>query len=159
MTRVVLVPPVLAFLPEYAGLEDPVADVRAAALKAVSWLGADVTVIGDAQAQRVGEYLLDASTRTGSERSVLVLGNGSARRTDASPGPYDERAVGWDDAVRTWLLEGGPAPAWELAEELWASAEGLRELDGLGRRTVAAVDYDDAPDGVQYWVVRWTCDD
>lgn len=152
-------PPVLAFLPEYAGLEDPVADVRAAALAAVSWLGSDVTVLGDAQAQRVGAYLLGASTRTGSEPSVLVLGNGSARRTDASPGPYDERAVGWDDTVRAWLLEGGAEPDFSVSEELWASTDGLRELDALGRRTVAGVDYDDAPAGVQYWVVRWTCDD
>ena len=49
MTRVVLVPGVLALLPEYAGLEDPVAELRAACLAAVAWLGPDVTVLADEQ--------------------------------------------------------------------------------------------------------------
>ena len=37
--RVVLVPGVLALLPEYAGLTDPVAELRAACREAVAWLG------------------------------------------------------------------------------------------------------------------------
>ena len=61
MTRVVLVPGVLALLPEYAGIEDPVAELREACLAAVAWLGADVSVLGGAQGTRVGEYLLEAA--------------------------------------------------------------------------------------------------
>ena len=57
-TRIALVPGVLALLPEYAGQVDPVADLRAACLQAVAWLGPDVTVIADAQGARVAEALL-----------------------------------------------------------------------------------------------------
>ena len=154
MTRVVLAPPVLALLPQYAGLEDPVAELRAAALAAVGWLGQDVTVLGDAQAQRVAAYLLGATDRTGDGPSYLVMGNGSARRTDASPGPYDERAVGFDEALGASLRAGRPEADRQLARELWASVDALLELDhDLGE---AQVDYEDAPFGVQYWVVRWT---
>ena len=39
MTRVVLVPGVLALLPEYAGFADPVADLRAACLADTGQLG------------------------------------------------------------------------------------------------------------------------
>ncbi len=53
-----LVPGALALLPEYAGIEDPVADLRAACVEAVGWLGADVTVLADAQGTRVAEHLL-----------------------------------------------------------------------------------------------------
>lgn len=57
-TRIALVPGVLALLPEYAGQVDPVADLRAACLQAVAWLGPDVTVIADTQGARVAEALL-----------------------------------------------------------------------------------------------------
>ena len=40
MTRVVLVPGVLALLPDYAGVEDPVTDLRTACRDAVGWLPA-----------------------------------------------------------------------------------------------------------------------
>ena len=56
--RVVLVPGVLALLPEYASLTDPVAELRAACLAAVAWLveeGGPVTVVADAQGRRVSE--------------------------------------------------------------------------------------------------------
>ena len=78
--KVVLAPPVLAFLPEYAGLEDPVADLRAVVLEAVRWLGSEVTVLGDEQGQRVAAHLLGLTSREGDEPSYLVMGNGSARR-------------------------------------------------------------------------------
>ena len=53
-------PGVLALLPEYAGREDPVPEVRAAALAASAWLAeaGPVTVVGDEQGRRVGRYLL-----------------------------------------------------------------------------------------------------
>jgi hypothetical protein len=158
VTRVVVAPPVLAFLPQYAGREDPVPDVRAAALAAVGWLGAEVTVLADDQGRRVAEHLLASTSRSGDEPSYLLMANGSARRTEESPGPYDERAVPFDEAVRTWLLGGGPRPDLGLGQELWATTGPLLELDGLGRRGAPQVDYDEAPLGVQYWVIRWTCE-
>ena len=59
--RVVLVPGVLALLPEYASLSDPVAELRAACLSAVSWLvdgDGPVSVVADAQGRRVAERLV-----------------------------------------------------------------------------------------------------
>lgn len=161
MTRVVLAPPVLAFLPQYAGLEDPVADLRAVVLEAVAWLGEDVTVLGDAQGQRVASYLLGATSRSGDEASYLVMGNGSARRTASSPGPYDERAVPFDEEVGRALREGDvgalAAVDAELARELWAATDPISEMARLLSLPRAQVDYEDAPFGVQYWVMRWSC--
>ena len=163
-TRVALVPPALALLPQYSGLEDPVAPLRAVALAAVGWLGAEVTVLGDAQAQRVAAHLLGSTHRSGDDPSYLVMGNGSARRTDVAPGPYDARAVPFDEALGR-ALRAGDAPALaavdrDLARELWAGVDAIAELGalrGLGELGESVVDYDDAPFGVQYWVMRWTC--
>jgi hypothetical protein len=155
VTRAVLVPGVLALLPEYAGIEDPVAELRAAALDAVAWLGREVTVLADAQGARVAAYLLEAVDRGGDEPSYLVVGNGSAMRTEKAPGHFDERAEAFDAALGDSLRAGQPAVDVALARELWASVDArveLGELDGLGP---ARVDYDDAPYGVQYWVMRW----
>ena len=171
MTRVVLVPAVLALLPAYRSLEDPVAPLRSACLEAVRWLGPAPRVVADGQGARVAAALLDGagvSTRSAvdglaarpAEDAVLVVGNGSARRTDASPGPFDARAVAFDDALGAALRGPDPAalrstdPA--LAEELWAATGCFAELaDLLDGARLVAVDYDDAPYGVQYWVMRW----
>ena len=166
MTRVVLVPGVLALLPEYAGVEDPVAELRAACLTAVAWLEGDVAVLGDAQGMRVGESLLSAAgvSRLASlapqpPRAYLVVGNGSAKRTEKAPGHFDERAEAFDAALGESLRSGRPAVDVGLARELWASVDGIVELGELdGRLGEAQVDYEDAPYGVAYWVMRWTSD-
>ena len=58
-------PGVLAFLPEYAGLEDPVADVRAASVAAAAWVAeaGPVTLVADDQGSRVGRHLLRRGAR------------------------------------------------------------------------------------------------
>ena len=154
-TRVVLVPGVLALLPEYAGIEDPVAELRAAALGAVGWLGREVTVLADAQGARVAAHLLDSTERDGDKPSYLVVGNGSAKRTEKAPGHYDERAEPFDAALGEALKAGRPDVDRELARELWASVEALTELPPAASGATVRVDYDDAPYGVQYWVMRW----
>jgi hypothetical protein len=159
VTRVVLVPGALALLPEYASIEDPVADLRAACLAAVGWLGADVTVLADAQGARVAAHLLASTTRSGDQPSYLVVGNGSARRTEKAPGHLDERAAAFDaDLGRR--LKDGPADSVaavdrELARELWASVDSMVEMAALPDLAPVQVDYDDDPYGVQYWVIRW----
>lgn len=165
MTRVALVPGVLALLPEYAGQLDPVAELRAACLAAVGWLGPDVTVLADEQGARVAAYLLGVSTSsttgggsTTGGAAYLVVANGSATRTEKAPGHLDERAAAFDAALGESLRHGRPEVDPALARELWASVEGIERLrdagvlDGLGPATV---DYDDDPFGVQYWVMRW----
>lgn len=198
--RVALVPGVLALLPEYAGQEDPVADLRAAALAAVAWLAegdaggvaggtAEVAVevaiaAGTASGARVGAHLLAAvgarvasrdpaaqvashepaaqvaPAHAGPQR-LLLVGNGSACRTEKAPGFFDPRAADFDTALGEALA--GPRPEVlaaldpELATELWADVAALADPGSTalrGMRT-AAVDLDTDPFGVQYWVVRW----
>jgi len=158
--RVVLVPGVPALLPEYAGVTDPVADLRGACLDAVASLGTDVTVVGDPQGERVAAYLLAAADRTGDEASVLVVGNGSARRTEKAPGHLDERAVAFDAGLGRALREGDidalGALDRDLAADLLAVVDPIVTLAGLlpsgGRGEVL---YEDDPFGVRYWVMRW----
>jgi hypothetical protein len=178
--RAVLVPGVLALLPEYAGLTDPVADLRAACLSAVAWLGegGPVEVVGSPQGERVAGALLVGAgvSRLGRQGALaprpagggqgalaprppmLVVGNGSARRTEKAPGHLDPRSHAFDEALGR-ALRVGDAEALSgidqvLARELWADTEHLPGLVGLG--PAAAVDYDDDPFGVQYWVMRWS---
>jgi hypothetical protein len=156
VTRVVLVPGALALLPEYAGIEDPVAELRAAALAAVAWLGREVTVLADGQGGRVAAYLLAATDREGDEPAYLVVGNGSAMRTEKAPGHFDERAARFDAALGESLRAGRPEVDAVLARELWASVDGISGLAATSHLSRGQVDYDDAPYGVQYWVMRWS---
>jgi hypothetical protein len=178
--RIVLVPGVPALLPEYRSLEDPVAALRAACLEAVAWLGQGPRIVAGPQGVRVAETLLagvadggladgglerlagarSSTGEEGREPGVLVVGNGSARRTEASPGPFDARAGSFDDALGRALRAPDPAALRALdgglAEELWADTGSFAALaDLLDGARLVGVDYDDAPHGVQYWVMRW----
>ena len=164
--RVVVVPGTLALLPEYASVEDPIPDLRAAVEEAVGWLLADgpaTALWGSPSAHRIAEHLL--GDRGGHAPGVLVVANGSATRTEKAPGHFDERSAAFDGFVGKALAEGDPAALagidTALADELWAmpDADVLRKLAGRVRPvTDVQVDYDDAPYGVQYWVVRWQCE-
>jgi hypothetical protein len=159
--RIVLVPGVLALLPEYAGLEDPVAELRSACLEAVGWLGTDVTVLADRQGTRVAEHLLASTARAGDAPSYLVVGNGSACRSEQAPGFLDERSFPFDAALAEALTSPDPLALAgidpTIGDELLAATGAIRALgDVLTSGHVATVDYDDDPYGVQYWVIRWT---
>lgn len=172
--KVALVPGVLALLPAYAGRIDPVAELRAAALAAVAWLGEDVAVVADPQGLRVAEALgvslgLDDARRRGSSlldqrrgESVLVVANGSARRSEKAPGHLDERAAAFDaeleKALRCGDVDALRGLDRELAGELMVgNPEGLAGLgDVIAPGVGAEVDYADDPFGVQYWVMRWS---
>lgn len=200
--KVALVPGVLALLPAYAGRVDPIAELRAACLAAVEWLGEDVTVVGDPQGVRVAEglgvspglgvarrrgfSLLDqrgggldggfetvasatSSTNVGvtcstsrGASAVLVVGNGSARRSEKAPGHLDERAAAYDSDLEKALRAGdvGALRALDpaLAEELMVgNVAGFARLGELLTPGLAPeVDYSDDPFGVQYWVMRWS---
>jgi hypothetical protein len=165
--RVVVVPGTLALLPEYASIEDPIPDLRKAVTEAVAWLleegGARVLSGASPAGRRIGRHLLadDASDGPG----LLVIGSGSAMRTEKAPGHFDPRAEEFDAFVAR-ALAAGDRPAIDgidsgQAGELWADVEDIKALgaDRGGRFEVtsAEVDFDDAPYGVQYWVVRWQC--
>lgn len=152
-----LVPGVLALLPSYASLEDPVAELRTACLAAVSRLGPRVRVVASGgSGGRVGAALVaavGASVAESDETGVLVVANGSGRRTEKAPGYFDERAETFDATLRADL---GSADA-GLAAELWADVAALDALDGRALAD-AEVLYDDLPFGVQYWVAVWRAD-
>lgn len=150
-----LVPGVLALLPSYSSLEDPVAPLRAACLAAVGRLGPRVRVLASdatgGSGARVGAALVAAAGAevvVDGETGVLVVGNGSATRTEKAPGHLDERAASFDDALRASFAAADAG----LAAELWADTERLGELPPIAE---AEVLYDDAPFGVQYWVAVW----
>ncbi len=161
---VALVPGVPALLPSYASIDDPVADLREACLAAVAGLGPRVRVVAPAgMGTKVARHLLaevGAEETSVDPTGVLVVGNGSAKRTLKAPGHLDERAEVFDDDLRRALLEPLPAALRaldeQLAEEMWADVAGIRALgDLLTPAVTAEVTYDDAPYGVQYWVIRW----
>ncbi len=168
--RVVIVPPTPALLPGYASRLDPVADLRAAVTRALSWVGPCSIVADDpdpVDAARgvttsIGHRLalahgLSITDDPGADR--VVFASGSAMRTPKAPGSFDERAETFDAEIGRALVEPDPLALGdidlELGEHLWA--RGLAGLVGLAQIPVrtAYLDYDDAPYGVQYWVARW----
>jgi hypothetical protein len=186
--RIAFVPPVPALLASYAGLTDPVAELRAACAEAVAWLVADapprVAVLGDTVsaedvargiadpvAQRVGEELLSAAGWAGRPTSMphrapawLVLGNGSARRSEKAPGHLDERSFEFDEALGKALSWGDRATIDRLDEELASQllVSGLASMKRVAALVPsegvrAETRYADDPFGVQYWVVTWQC--
>ena len=178
--KAVVVPSAPVLLPEYAGLTDPVAEMRAAALAAVGWLTSSgpVRVLGDDLGQRVGAHLLAVARGAGDPHAdnLLVVADGSARRGEKAPGYLDERATGFDETVGAALRQGDPGALAVLDEDLGAQllAGGVPALRALGSlvldhlahrpdtgepRVQAQVDYDADPFGVQYWVVRWRIDE
>jgi hypothetical protein len=122
----------------------------------------------------VGAWLLDRagwsgprtySTGTpdiGGRVALLVMADGSAKRSTSAPGFLDERAEAFDASVAT-ALAAGDAEALasldaELGAELWAA--GTPALRILGKMTkgadiVANLRVDVAPFGVGYWVADW----
>ncbi|MEY9876852.1 hypothetical protein ABH931_006364 [Streptacidiphilus sp. MAP12-33] len=106
-----------------------------------------------------GTGLRDAAPRVG----LLVLGEGSARRTLKAPGYLDERAEPFDAAVAAGLAAGElPQLDAELAFELMASGRApwqvLTGAAGSDEQPVASARllYDDAPYGVGYFVASWS---
>jgi len=94
---------------------------------------------------------------------VVVMGDGTARRSRAAPGYWDERAEGFDAAVLAALAAGDSAALaaldLELAAELlcagapvWAAAGALLS----GAPMDAEVRYEEVPFGVQYIVASWS---
>jgi len=165
--RIVIAPPVPALLPAYASLNDPVADLRAACARAIAWLGPSVRVLADdSRALTLGESLLGRRSDFDG-RDLLVMANGSARRSEKAPGHLDPRAAGYDDWLEQLLRLGdlGGLAALDIDEGEELLATGLRSLAVLAKQldergvTIGEVqvDHDAAPYGVQYWVVRWQC--
>ena len=177
-TRVAVVPPVPALLPEHASLTDPVSDLRSACEEAVALLVSEaperVVLLADPDdpwARPVAEMLLAAAGHRGEVVSgpagvgdaVLVMANGTARRGAESPGGTDDRAPEFDARVEKALTDCDGAALRSLdpglGTALMASGTSrLRELGSLlehGSWTARLLHSGD-PFGVQYWVAVLT---
>ena len=184
VAHVVFVPSTIALLPDYAGFQDPISELRRCTHAAVAWLvelhpdrvsvvasdaRPDNVVRGavESPGERIARHLLSEAGFTGTvgdgAAGVLVVGNGTATRSEKAPGHLDERSFAYDGVIEQALQHGDPQGLSELdvalGEELWTyDAPAFRDLARLtDSRFDAEVDYADDPFGVQYWVVRWTC--
>ena len=121
----------------------------------------------------VGVTLLDRAARLHGVRDgglpdlapgtgLLVVADGTAKRTEKAPGHFDPRAQGFDDAVESALAAGDPAALLALdpvlADELlvaglpaWRAAARAAKGEWAGRVHLA-----EAPYGVGYVVASWT---
>jgi hypothetical protein len=94
--------------------------------------------------------------------ALLVLGDGSARRSASAPGYLDERADAFDAAIAAALAAGDPERLRTdvgLGDELLAA--GPRTWNAAadvlaGARWDAELLYDAAPYGVGYFAAAWT---
>lgn len=116
-------------------------------------------------ARRLGADLVARLDLTG----LLVMGDGSAKRTTSAPGYLDQRAEPFDAAVASALAaaDAGSLLALDpvLATDLWCdgraswqAAAGAVLADTAGGRGEwrGRLRYDDAPYGVGYLVATWT---
>ncbi|MTD16473.1 hypothetical protein GIS00_21280 [Nakamurella sp. YIM 132087] len=96
--------------------------------------------------------------------ALLVLGDGSARRTKASPGDFDADAEGWDDIVdgalrtadTTALAALDPADADRFLAAGRAAWQVLAGAFAGGPAPTADGTCFTAPLGVAYWVTTWS---
>lgn len=176
--RVVLVPAVPALLPAHAGLTDPVAELRQACTAAITWLlqagPARVAVVGEPSHSlglRVARSLLQRGGHRGvveespaSADALVIVANGTARRSEKAPGHLDHRAFAFDqalgDALKTGDLDALAGLDPVLGEDLLAAGlDELRQVAGsFGSWRTVEMLYDDDPFGVQYWVVNAQCE-
>lgn len=158
---IAVVPSAPALLPEYAGQQDPLPEVREAALAAVRRVarGSHVAVLtspdpADLPADRVGGLgervargllaqagfaggvaVLGPGDAVPEGAGLLVVADGSARRGEKAPGHLDKRALGFDEAIGDALRTGDASALTGLdewlAEELLAA--GVPALRRLGK--------------------------
>lgn len=131
----------------------------------------------------IGAWLLERNGWTGSRAyatgevdpkgrtALLVMADGSAKRSVAAPGYFDERAEAFDASIAAALAAGDAHTLRNLDEalaaELWCG--GAQPLKTLGRivdnamvdnamdaPVHARLRYDEAPFGVGYWVANWS---
>ena len=127
-------------------------------------LAVGVTLLGDRPHRLYGTD--DGSLpEIGEDAGLLVVGDGSARRTEKAPGHLDPRAAAFDLEVERALAAGDPAALRALDEGLaaelmvgglaaWRTAAGLAAVAaGPWRGTVHL---SAAPFGVGYVVASWT---
>lgn len=93
---------------------------------------------------------------------LLVMGDGTARRSRQAPGYLDDRAEGYDALVAGALRRGDAAALAgldvDLGAELLAAGPPVWAVAGelmADQQVVAEVRYADTPYGVQYFAASW----
>ena len=116
-----------------------------------------------ADCSTLGERVAGQAERVG----LLVMGDGSARRSLKGSGHLDERAEPFDDVVEEALRRANPAALGALDEQLarellvtgrapWQVLAGAAVAGAAGSRTWrGTVSYAGAPYGVTYLVACW----
>lgn len=134
-------------------------------LDRAEWNGAPVEGLGVGEplpgerCAEVGREIAAGARRV----ALLVMGDGSARRTRKAPGYHDERAAGFDAEAARALGAADTAALAALDAELafdlqatgracWQVAAGAAEKTGLR----GALLYNEAPYGVGYFVATWS---
>lgn len=97
---------------------------------------------------------LGAAIGTG---ALLIMGDGTAKRTPKAPGNFDDRAAGFDAAAERALAEGDVAALGgldpHLARDLWATGRAAWQvLAGAMPAARGEILYSGAPFGVCYLV-------
>lgn len=137
------------------------------ALTLGAWLLTGAGAAGSATAQAVGPDADPAAVAAGlagdDRLGLLVMGDGSARRSEQAPGYVDTRAGDFDAAVAAALGAGDAAALRELdptlGVELLAAGVPVWRVAGhlaAGVHPVAELLHDSAPYGVGYLVATWT---
>ncbi len=97
--------------------------------------------------------------------ALVVMGDGSARRSLSAPGYLDDRAEGFDAALAGALASGDPAQLAAidaaLGDELLAAgvAAWHAASDVLVGKYEASLTYEAAPYGVGYFAASWVASD
>ncbi|WP_256862094.1 hypothetical protein [Microbispora sp. GKU 823] len=114
-----------------------------------------------AECAALGRRLAESARRV----ALLVMGDGSARRTEKAPGYVHPGAVPYDEMLAAALASGDTGRLLGLdpdeARELWAAGRAAFQVlggaaRGAPRPAASELLYDDAPYGVGYFVARWT---
>lgn len=95
--------------------------------------------------------------------AVLLMGDGSARRSERAPGHVDPRAEAFDESVEEALVKGDAEALAALDPDLGAElmAAGTEAFRALGRWGLtwgvaeSQLRWAGAPYGVGYWVATW----
>lgn len=134
-------------------------------LERAEWNGTPVEGLGVGE-PLAGERCAEAGREiaAGKRRvALLVMGDGSARRTRKAPGYHDERAAGFDAAAARALGAADTAALAaldaELAAELQATGRACWQVAAGAAEDAAlrgALLYDEAPYGVGYFVATWS---
>lgn len=143
--------------------------VAAYLVERVGWAGpvSYVAVTDDAEPEALAAYgeALAAAPADEGPAALLVMGDGSAKRSVEAPGYLDRRAAGFDRAALAALVEVQPEGLLRidraLAHQLWVGgtpawqllAGALSAVQQSGVAVHTAARYDAAPLGVGYFVV------